>query len=326
MKPILHPLMRDHIDGMILRNRNRTAITAAEVLDPFYRWVQAQGFDLLTMNREQLERYQDYLVTTYRTPVGKPLARSTASMRISMVKGFFRWLVDQGQMVADPARHLGIRVIASRVVVAEHLSLQETTALLQTQAALLANRRPGSASYASDLRNLAALALTVATGRRIGGVVALTVAQVDLERREIRIEREKGHMGRVLPVVGWAMAVIAAYLTEARPVLTRGHETPWLFLNLAGTGPIQSSSLSTMLDRLLKEVCLQNPDLTELPGKRVSWHSLRVSFATLLFQNGCDIRSVNELMLHRDLSTTARYTPIAVEDLRMALRTAHPRP
>jgi site-specific recombinase XerD len=322
----LHPLMRDHLGAMVLRGRDRTALTAAEVLDPFYRWVQEQGFDLLTMHREQLERYQDFLVTTYRTAAGKPLAKSTASMRITMVKGFFRWLVDQGHLVADPARHLGIRVIASRVVVAEHLSLQEATALLQTQAAQLATHRPGTPSYASDLRNLAALALTLATGRRIGGIVSLTVAQVDLERRELRVEREKGHVGRVLPVAGWAMDVVALYLREARPLLSRGHDTPWLFVNLRGTKPIERSALNEMLGRLLLVVHRQNPDLTDLPGKRISWHSLRVSYAKLLFENGCDIRSVNELMLHRDLSTTAKYTPVAVEDLRLALRAAHPRP
>jgi site-specific recombinase XerD len=63
----------------------------------------------------------------------------------------------------------------------------------------------------------------------------------------------------------------------------------------------------------------------ELPGKRITWHSLRVSFATLLFANGCDIRSVNELLLHRLLSTTAQYTPIPVDDLRQVCRMAHPR-
>ena len=68
-----------------------------------------------------------------------------------------------------------------------------------------------------------------------------------------------------------------------------------------------------------------NPDLQELPGKNITWQSLRVSFATLLFANGCAIRSVNELMLHRSLSSTARYTPIPVEDLRQVCRTAHPR-
>jgi integrase/recombinase XerD len=69
----------------------------------------------------------------------------------------------------------------------------------------------------------------------------------------------------------------------------------------------------------------ENPDLQELPGKHITWQSLRVSFATLLFANGCAIRSVNELMLHRSLSSTARYTPIPVEDLRQVCRTAHPR-
>lgn len=243
-----------------------------------------------------------------------------------MLKGFYGWLVDRGHLVADPARHLGIRVVASRVVVTEHLTLQEATALIQTQASLLTARRPGSASYASDLRNLAALCLTLATGRRMGGVLGMTVAQVDLGRKEIRVEREKGHVGRVLPVAGWAMAVIALYLMEARPLLTRGHDTPWLFVNLAGTGPADKMTLASMLKRLLVEVQRQNPDLTDLPGKRITWHSLRVSFATLLFQNGADIRSVNELLLHRDLSTTAKYTPVPVEDLRQVFRSAHPRP
>ena len=69
-----------------------------------------------------------------------------------------------------------------------------------------------------------------------------------------------------------------------------------------------------------------NSDLTDLPRKTITWHSLRVSFATLLFSNGCPIRSVNELMLHRCLSTTARYTPIPIEDMQVVWRTAHPRP
>jgi integrase/recombinase XerD len=278
------------------------------------------------MTRADLEKYQDFLVTIHRTPAGECLARSTASMRITNVKGFYRWLTDRGHLVADPARHLGIKVVASRVVVAEHLTLQEATALIQTQAAIMAAHQLGTASHAKALRNLAVLCLTLATGRRIGGIVSLTTVQVDVERKELRVDREKGHVGRVLPVAGWAMEVIAMYLKDARPFLTKGHETPWLFLNLAGIGPIERMALASMLERLLVEVHRQNPDLTDLPGKRISWHSLRVSFATLLFQNGCDIRSVNELLLHRDLSTTAKYTPIPVEDLRQVFRTAHPRP
>jgi site-specific recombinase XerD len=65
--------------------------------------------------------------------------------------------------------------------------------------------------------------------------------------------------------------------------------------------------------------------LTELPNKRISTHSLRVSFAKLMHDHGCNIRSLNELMLHRSLNTTAAYTPITVDDLRRAVLPCHPR-
>ncbi len=99
-----------------------------------------------------------------------------------------------------------------------------------------------------------------------------------------------------------------------------------MFLNITGSEHIDRNTLWSMLRKLVAATIRDNPDLTALPGKRISWHSLRVSFATLLFQNGCDIRSVNELMLHRSLSSTAKYTPIAVEDMRHIFRKAHPRP
>jgi site-specific recombinase XerD len=114
--------------------------------------------------------------------------------------------------------------------------------------------------------------------------------------------------------------------SESRPTLTRGRDTPWIFLDLKGTAPMPYRALRGVLDELMVRVVAENPDLDELPGKRISWHSLRVSFATMLFGNGCDIRSVNELLLHRSLTTTAKYTPVPVDDLRQVFRAAHPRP
>lgn len=322
----LAPLMLAHLDALILRGRERTAETTAEVLDQFHRWVVARRLDPLAATTADLEAYQDHLLTTYRTPHGKLLARSTVSMRIAVLMGWYAWLTDRGDLVVDPARSLGVRVQSSRVVIHDPLTLHEVTALLQTAAAAVAACPAGTPRHAAALRDLAALCLALATGRRVGGVAALTVAHVDCDRRELRVDREKGHVGRVLPVCGWAMEVIALYLRDARPFLTRGHDAPWLFLDLAGTGPIARQSLRRCLRSLLVETIHANPDLRDLPGKRVCWHSLRVSFATLLFQNGCDIRSVNELLLHRRLSTTARYTPTGVEDLRQAFRGVHPRP
>jgi len=321
----LLPLMADYADHLVLRGRHRSATTICEALVQFHRWAQARGINPMAATADQLAAFQAYLVSEHRTAQGQPLARITAASRIHHLKSWYRWLTDRGHLVADPARNLGVRIVASRQVRKEHLSLQEVTALVQTAAAQAARLRPGTPRHALAHRNLAAVALTLATGRRISGITALTVAQVDLDRREIRVDREKGRMGRMLPVAAWAMDTLRRYLAEFRPHLTRGHDTSWVFLGLTGEEPIRPIALRVMLRKLIAATIAQNPDLTELPGKRLSWHSLRVSFATLLFANGCDIRSVNELMLHRRLSTTAAYTPIPVEDLRQVFRTAHPR-
>jgi len=325
MRERLHPLMQDYCDSLILRNRERTAVSIAEALKLFLTWVEPQGLDPLRMTSAHLEAYQHHLVAVYRTAAGQPMARSTVAGRINSLKAWYRWLTDRDHLLVDPARGLGLRVPISRVVRTEHLTLQEAMALVQTQAARVTRCRVGTMGRVNEMRNLAAVCLALATGRRVGGICALTVAQVDCDRRELRVEAEKGQMGRVLPVAGWAIDTLRWYLAEARPVLTRGHDVPWLFVNLRGDGPITDNHLWDILHRLVQATIAANPDLTELPSKRISWHSLRVSFATLLFANGCDIRSVNELMLHRSLSTTAKYTPIPVEDLRQVFRTAHPR-
>jgi site-specific recombinase XerD len=88
---------------------------------------------------------------------------------------------------------------------------------------------------------------------------------------------------------------------------------------------IGNETFRMMLTAVQKQTVAENPDLTELPGKNLTPHSLRVSFAKLLFNGGCNIRSINELMMHNRLSTTAYYTPIPLEDLRRVCRTAHPR-
>ncbi|MCK6472897.1 MAG: tyrosine-type recombinase/integrase, partial [Planctomycetes bacterium] len=86
-----------------------------------------------------------------------------------------------------------------------------------------------------------------------------------------------------------------------------------------------SHQVNEALFALHAQTVAENPDLTELADKTLTPHGLRVTFAKLLFNGGCNLRSVNELMLHDRLSTTARYTPIHLEELRSTCRTAHPR-
>ena len=321
----LHPLMVDYIDNLLLRGKDGTALSKAIVLAQFNDYAKERGIEPPAATRDQLEAYQSYLVTIYKTPQMEPLARSTASARISQLKSWYRWLRDRGHLVADPSRSLGVRVATSRVVKKEYLDLGEATALVQTQAGKVVKAKIGTRTHAKALAFLAAICLTLATGRRISGIACMPVAAIDPDHLEVRVEREKGSMGRVLPVAAWAMEVVRWYLHDARPVLTKGQATPWLFVDTSGANPIGVQVLASGLKALVADTIAANPDLEELREKSITWHSLRVSFATLLFQNGCDIRSVNEFLLHRSLSTTAKYTPIPVEDMRSIFRTAHTR-
>lgn len=322
----LPPAMTAFLEHLVLRGRAQTARSTVQALEQFVAWATATAIDPMLATAEQLAAFQAWLVTTYRSPRGQPLAKSSCATRLFQLQSFYRWAHQRGLIAIDPSRSIGVPVTRSRVVVREHLTLQEATAVVQAQAAVVAGAPIGTHTHAEAVRNLAAVCLALATGRRIGGMTTLRVSDLDLDRRELRVEREKGSTGRVLPVAGWAITAAANYLRDARPILARGHDTPHLFLNMRGNGPITRDALRWVLEQLITRTTRENPDLTDLPGKNITWHSLRVSFATLLFSNGCDIRSVNELLLHRRLSTTARYTPIPVEDLRQVFRIAHPRP
>src|SRR5690606_18185319 len=99
----------------------------------------------------------------------------------------------------------------------------------------------------------------------------------------------------------------------------------WLFVGLRTDRPVKEY-LTRLVQDLHPTVCEANDDLEELPTKLLTSHSLRVTFATsLMFLNGADIRTVNDLLLHKQLSTTAQYTPLELDDLRRAMRAAHPR-
>lgn len=323
----LVPDMVAYLRYLILQERPTTARTAGQALGQFAIWCHTKGLEPLKAGRTDLDDYLIWLASEYLTAQGKPLARSTLSTRIANVKAWYAWLMDQGRLVVDPATKLRVRVQRSRVVVREHLSQQEAIALLDTQAELMESAEAGTYTKWIQLRNLAIISLALASGRRISGLASARLEDLDVERCEMRVPREKGARGRVLPLAGWCVAVLAQYIERARHYLAPVDGNPWVFTARDGTGPISHDALRSLLPVLVERTIETNPDLApELQAKRITWHSLRVTFATVLFSNGCPIRSINELMLHRNLTTTARYTPIDIEDMRSMWDQVHPRP
>jgi len=321
----LHPAIASYLDSLRAADKASTATTNTSFLSLFTGWLEPQRIDVLQVTAADLARYQLWIANEHRTRRGQLLAVSTQGTAILIVKALFRWLTKRGVLLTDPAASLVPPDPPKRLAVAkDHLSQQEAIALLDTCAARVADAEPGTTTRALRLRDLAAIVLALATGRRCQGLCDLHLAHLDAEQHELRVEREKGKAGRVLPIASWAVAVVNRYLVEARPHLLKGRESPYLLVS-ERADRLSERGFAFLLAEAVAATITRNPDLTDLPGKRISTHSLRVTFAVTLFANGCGIRSLNELMLHANLTTTAQYTPIPLEDLRRVLLASHPR-
>lgn len=316
--------MDDFAAHLRLTGRETTADGYLHVLHYYDAWLRTQQLDPLRVTTDQIRAYQRWVAEGYRSADGEKLGRGTQATRIAVVKSYYAWLERRGLIIKDVSKPVKYPKIPSGMVRKDHLSLQEATAFLQTQARHAQQFKEGSYKWAREIQSLAMLCTAIATGRRRTGLRNLKVPWVNFERNEVRYERDKGKPGRVLPVSPWCMSILKTYIERARPILDWHAENDYLFVGW-DTQAMAKNTMSILIDEAYGRTVAENPDLTELTTKRITPHSFRVSYATLLFEGGCNIRSVNELMSHASLSQTARYTPIPVENMRQICRTAHPR-
>lgn len=321
-----------HLDAYLVRLRATapagTAYTAARILANLRRILHQTrpGLCPSAATADDLDAYRGALASSRGSVRGGGLGRATQATHLATSLGFYRYLRRKGLTLVDADRILDLPRLPRRVVRADPLDQQEAQALLTVAAQAVEQEKVGTARWAEAFRDLTMVALAVATGRRRSGLCALAVADLDVGRRELRVEREKGAIGRVLPVADWAVAIADAYRAQARPVLLAGRPEVAALFPSRWTAAVAPVTFCQRLRALFDATIAANPDLADgLRRKRLSSHSLRVTCATLLFRHGCPIRSVHEILLHRRLSTTAAYTPLTVEDIRRALIHAHPR-
>ncbi|HET8927904.1 MAG TPA: site-specific tyrosine recombinase XerD [Microbacterium sp.] len=229
-----------------------------------------------------------------------PAASSLARLQ-SSVRGLHRFLVREGMAADDPTGRLRPPKQASRLPQA--LTIDQVAALLAT---------PDDSI--TGLRDAALLELLYATGARVSEAVGLDVD--DVAHGDVLRLRGKGAKERIVPVGSYARAALDAYLTRARPELSRrGRSTPRLFLGARG------APLSRQSAWLIIRSAAEGAHLTA----HVSPHTLRHSFATHLLQGGADVRVVQELLGHASVATTQIYTHVSVDALRDVYATSHPR-
>ncbi|WP_374315220.1 site-specific tyrosine recombinase XerD [Microbacterium sp.] len=251
-----------------------------------------------------------------RASAQPPVAASSLARLQSSVRGLHRFLAREGIESADPSARLRPPKQPRRLPKA--LTIDQVEALLDAAGPAPATGTvPAPGAAPGDLvgmRDRALLELLYATGARVSEVVQLDVD--DLAHGDVIRVRGKGSKERIVPVGSYARAAVEAYLTRARPELSRrGRATPKLFLGARGAPLSRQSAWLIIRDAA---------DRAQLVS-HVSPHTLRHSFATHLLQGGADVRVVQELLGHASVATTQIYTHVSVDALRDVYVTSHPR-
>jgi integrase/recombinase XerD len=234
----------------------------------------------------------------------KDLGLSPASIRrnVSAARTYFRFLLADGHIVRDPTERLETPKRWRRLP--EVLTVAEVKALLEAP----------SVDDPLYFRDRALLELAYGAGLRVSEWIGIGTRDVMLGDALVRIFG-KGAKERLVPIGRSAIAALAIYQRELRPRLERGKGRGILFLNARGE-PLSRMGAWKILKRYVERAGLT---------KHVSPHTLRHSFATHLLEGGADLRAVQEMLGHADISTTQIYTHVDREYLRQVHRQYHPR-
>jgi integrase/recombinase XerD len=275
------------------------------------RTLSAYGKDLthlagyLGSEKVDALRCDGALLRRYVAALGaRGLAPSTISRKISTLRQFFKFLVVDGVRASDPSRLLD----APR----RGRSLPRVLAAAEVESLLIQVRQMAGAE---GVRATALLELLYASGLRVSELVGLPLANLDLDAGLILV-RGKGGRERYVPVGGSALAALRAYLGRRKEFLPAERESSWLFPSRAGHGHLSRQRFAQILDDLAVSA--------DIDPRRVSPHVLRHAFASHLLANGADLRSVQQMLGHADISTTQIYTHVLEERLRQTVVAHHP--
>ncbi len=261
----------------------------------FAHWL-GDSADPLRVDRETVERYLGDIQETGES--------SSAARRLSALKRFYRFAVQQGGCESNPT-HL-VKTPRQTRTLPRSLSEQDVETLLQAPD----TRTP------LGLRDRALLETLYAAGLRVSELVRLQVDQVNLQQGVVLVVAGKGRKDRIVPLGEEAMVWLERYLRHGRPHLLGERLSDALFVSQQG----RAMTRQTVWHRI-KKLAQQ----AGIPTKQLSPHTLRHAFATHLVAHGADLRTVQMLLGHANLSTTEIYTHVATARLQQLHAQHHPR-
>jgi len=297
-------LIEEFVSWMRVRNiAPETIDTRRSPLAQFARWASERGLeDPIEVTRPMLESYQRFLYYA-RKKNGTPLTFRTQYARLAVIRAWFRWLVRSHHILYNPASDLDMPKVEKRLPVDVLNEEEVERVMLQPDL-----RDP------LGVRNRAILETFYSTGIRRMELVNLKLYHVDRLRKMVTVRQGKGRKDRVVPIGERALAWIDKYLGEARPQLVMEPDEGTLFLSSEG-GPFHPDRMSVLVGQYIEQANV---------GKNGACHMLRHTMATLMLENGADVRYIQEMLGHCSLESTQIYTHVAIRKLQRIHAATHP--
>ncbi|MCB1471634.1 MAG: site-specific tyrosine recombinase XerD [Rhodobiaceae bacterium] len=295
----------DAFAEMLSAERNAAANTLAAYrrdLDEFAAFAAQRGVDTETAGSADIAAFMAELSR-------RALAPSSAARKLSALRQFFRFLVEEGARTNDPTS--GQETPKRRASLPKTLSEADVDALLGEAGRRAANADPRTPQGRRALRMHCLVELLYATGLRVSELISLP-ASAGAGGREMLNVRGKGGRERLVPLSGAATRALSAYCSAPRD----GKASRWLFPAASASGHLTRQAFA----RDLKDMCLS----AGLDAAAVSPHVLRHAFASHLLAHGADLRALQKLLGHADISTTQIYTHVLEERLRQTVEHHHP--
>lgn len=297
MPAIDHPMIDRFLDALWLEKglSDNTRDAYRSDLALFNGWLQERGVDLMSVSREAILDHLGWRVDNGYKP------RSTARL-LSGVRGFYRYLLREKLIAVDPTLQVDMPQLGKPLP--KSLSEADVEALLAAP----------DLSDAIGQRDRAMLEVLYACGLRVTELISLTLEQVNLRQGVLRI-MGKGSKERLVPMGEEAIVWVERYMRDARHELLNGRPSDVLFPSQRG----EQMTRQTFWHRIKHQAKVAGI------GKSLSPHTLRHAFATHLLNHGADLRVVQMLLGHSDLSTTQIYTHVARARLQEIHAKHHPR-
>jgi len=299
-----YPYLVRFLDWSAVRGyTEQTTAARAEHLRRFIRWCAERTLDRpQDVTRPILERYRRYLYH-YRKESGEPLSFATQQQRLLPLRAFFKWLARENLILWNPASELELPRVHRRLPA--HILSRDDVERVMAQT---------SVHGELGVRDRAMLETLYSTGLRRAELANLKLYDLDLRNGSLFVREGKGKKDRYVPLGQRAIEALRKYLDDVRPTLVVEPDGGNVFLHEFGER-FEKSRLSDLVKRYLLAAGVDKPG---------ACHLFRHAMATQMLENGADIRFIQAILGHAQLSTTEIYTHVSIAQLKRIHALTHP--